>query len=289
MKNDVKVAYLFIAPAVIVIVGIVAYPFIKAIILSLTKHYIGSGFQGFVGFENYNSLLSDFMFRRAFKNTLIWTFFSAVIKLFLGMQLALLFNRKFKGDILFRSIMLIPWIIPIPISALVWTWIFSDFVGILNYILQSMNLIEFPIAWLGTKYTALPSVLAVNIWRGIPFFGLTLFAGLKSIPVESYEVAKIEGANKLQTFLYITLPGLRHVIIVSTLLESIWAMGDFSIVFIMTRGGPGGATHLLSTYTYELAFLVGDLGQAVAVSLFALPLLAGLIVLAGRYMKRSYA
>lgn len=288
INNDEKVAYFFIAPAVIVIVGIVSYPFIKSIIISMTTHYVGSGFQGFVGFKNFINLLSDFMFRRAFKNTLIWTFFSVIVKLSLGMLLALLFNQKFSGSSLFRSLMLVPWMIPIPISALVWAWIFSDMGGILNYILQSMHLIKFPIAWLATKNMALPSVLLVNIWRGTPFFGLILLAGLKSIPVEEYEVAKIEGASHLQRFLYITLPGLQHVIIVSTLLESIWAMNDFTIVYVMTKGGPGGSTHLISTYTYELAFLVGDLGRAVAVSLFSIPLLTLLILLAVRYMKRSY-
>lgn len=288
-EEDKRIAYLFIAPMVIILVGLVVYPFIRAILLSMLNYRVGSGSQGFVGFKNYISLLSDIMFKKALKNTLIWTFGSVIVKLILGMVLALILNQKFYGSNLVRILMLVPWIIPTPISGLVWTWILNDMGGILNYVLQTVHLIKVPVAWLGTSKLALLSVVGVNVWRGTPFFGINLLAGLKTIPKSQYEAAEVDGANKFQRFLHITLPGLKYVILICTLLESIWAMGDFSIVYVMTKGGPAGATHLLSTYTYEMGFLSGDLGRAVAISLFPLPILALLIIAITRLVERGNA
>lgn len=277
-RQELNTAYAFVLPLLFIIVGLVVYPFIKSILLSFSKKYIGIDEQTFIGFQNYISLFNDRIFRQAFRNTLVWTFATLVFKLILGMTMALVLNQKFHGSGIVRGLLLIPWIMPTPISGLVWVWIFNDMGGVLNYILQQLNIIELPIAWLATGKTALASVISVNIWRGTPFFGITLLAGLKNIPSEQYEAAKIDGANSLQSFFYITLPGLRFVLLITTLLELIWAMGDFSIVYIMTQGGPAGATHLISTLTYEVGFKGADLGRAVAISLFPLPILALLII-----------
>lgn len=277
-QKELNTAYMFVLPLLIIIIGFVVYPFIQSILLSFSKKYIGIDEQTFIGLDNYISLFRDRIFRQAFRNTLVWTFATLVFKLVLGMTMALVLNQKFHGSGIVRGLLLIPWIMPTPISGLVWVWIFNDMGGVLNYILQQLNIIQMPVAWLATGKTALASVISVNIWRGTPFFGITLLAGLKNIPSEQYEAAKIDGANSLQSFFYITLPGLRFVLLITTLLETIWAMGDFSIVYIMTQGGPAGATHLISTLTYEVGFKGADLGRAVAVSLFPLPILALLII-----------
>lgn len=277
-QQESTTAYLFITPLVIIILGLVAYPFLESILLSFSRKFIGVDEQTFVGLKNYISLFNDRIFRLAFRNTLQWTFATVIFKISLGMIMALVLNQKFFGSGFVRGLLLVPWIMPTPISGLVWVWIFNDMGGVLNYILMQLHLIQMPIAWLATGKTALASVISVNIWRGTPFFGITLLAGMKNIPAEQYEAAKIDGANNFQSFLYITLPGLRFVLLITTLLELIWAMGDFSIVYIMTQGGPAGATHLISTLTYEVGFKGADLGRAVAVSLFPLPILAFLII-----------
>jgi multiple sugar transport system permease protein len=277
-KQDTITAYLFLIPLVVVIVGFVGYPFFESVFMSFTNKFIGAANWTFVGFQNYINLVGDRLFLKAFQNTLIWTFATVIFKIILGMCMALVLNQPFKGSGLVRVLLLVPWIMPTPISALVWVWIFNDMGGVLNYILMLLHLINQPVAWLGVGNLALASVISVNLWRGTPFFGITLLAGMKNIPTEQYEAAIVDGANKFQSFLYITLPGLRFVLLITMLLESIWAMGDFTIVYIMTQGGPSGSTNLISTLTYVVGFQSGELGKAIAISLFPLPILALLII-----------
>lgn len=282
-----RIAWLFIAPLVVIMAGLIVYPFGKAIYMSLSAWRVGSGSQGFVGLKNYIDVSQNYLFKKAFVNTLIWAFASVIVKLGLGMLLALILNQKFRCSKLIRGLVLIPWIIPTTISSLAWVWIFNDLGGALNEILMYFHFIRRPVAWLGSAALARGAVISVNIWRGTPYFAITLLAGLKNIPRDRYEAASIDGANKIRSFLHITLPGLRHVLLIATLLESIWAIGDFSIVYKMTKGGPAGSTHLLSTLTYEFGFLSGDLGQAVAVSLIVLPILAVLVLCVARSMDKE--
>jgi len=285
--SDVSTAYLFVGPMVVIVLGLVAYPFGMAFIMSMSEEYVGPGYKGFVGFRHYLALTSDFAFRKAITNTFIWAFLSVVFKLGFGMVLAITLNQKFRGSNLAKSLVLIPWIIPTPITSLVWLWILNDMFGVLNFILLKGRLIEAPVAWLASGGLALLSVVSVNIWRGTPFFALSLLAGLKNIPEAQYEAATIDGAGKLQSFLFVTLPNLTYVILIASLLESIWSLGDFSIVYIMTKGGPAGATHLMSTLSYEVGFLGGNLGRAVAVSLYPLPVLALLIIAVTYFMEQG--
>ena len=285
--QDVITAYSFLIPLILVVYGFVGYPFIKAIFLSLSEKFVGNESTSFIGLDNFYALFNDFIFRRAFKNTIIWTFGSVVFKLILGMILALILNHKYSRSNFTIGLVLVPWIMPTPISGLVWLWIFNDMGGVLNSILMQLNIIEFPVAWLGDGKLALASVISVNIWRGTPFFAITILAALKTIPKNLYEAADIAGANNFQKFIHITLPSIKNVILIACLLESIWALGDFSIVYVMTKGGPAGATHLLSTLTYEVGFMVGNLGKAVAVSIFPLPILALLIIAITYFMERD--
>jgi multiple sugar transport system permease protein len=285
--SDVRTAYLFVGPMVVIVLGLVAYPFGMAFIMSMSEEYVGPGYKGFVGLRHYLALTSDFAFRKAITNTFIWAFLSVVFKLGFGMVLAITLNQKFRGSNLAKSLVLIPWIIPTPITSLVWLWILNDMFGVLNFILLKGRLIEAPVAWLASGGLALLSVVSVNIWRGTPFFALSLLAGLKNIPEAQYEAATIDGAGRLQSFLFVTLPNLTYVILIASLLESIWSLGDFSIVYIMTKGGPAGATHLMSTLSYEVGFLGGNLGRAVAVSLYPLPVLALLIIAVTYFMEQG--
>lgn len=286
-QSDVAIAYLFVTPMVLIVGGLVAYPFFAAFLMSMSAQYVGPGYQGFVGFRHYVSLSSDFIFRKAIVNTFIWAFLSVVFKLGFGLVLALTLNQRFRGSNLAKSLVLIPWVIPTPITSLVWLWILNDMFGVLNFLLLKAHAIEVPVAWLGSGGLALLSVVGVNIWRGTPFFALSLLAGLKNIPEAQYEAATIDGAGRFHSFLYVTLPNLTYVILIASLLESIWSLGDFSIVYIMTRGGPAGATHLISTLSYEVGFMSGNLGRAVAVSLYPLPVIALLIIAVTYFMERG--
>jgi multiple sugar transport system permease protein len=285
--RDRFISYLFVLPLLILLMGLIVIPFFTAIFMSLSKWRVGNGFMDFVGIDNYAATFKSIMFTKAFRNTMIWVFVSVLVKVILGMALAVLLNQRFLFSGFIRSLILIPWVMPTTISALVWVWIFNDLGGALNALLMALKFIHNPVPWLGKGNSALLSVVSVNIWRGTPFFAITLLAGLKNIPKERYEAAKIDGANAIQSFIYMTIPGLRHVLMVSTLLEAMWAIGDFSIVYKMTKGGPAGATHLLSTLSYEVGFLGGDLGRAVSVSLFPLPILALLIILITRAMDKG--
>jgi len=284
---DLGTAYLFVTPMVIIIGGLVAYPFFTAFMMSMSDQYVGPGYKGFVGLKHYLALTSDFVFRKAIINTFVWAFLSVVFKLGFGLILALTLNQKFRGANLAKSLILLPWVIPTPITSLVWLWMLNDMFGVLNFLLGKAGLVEAPVAWLASGGLALLSVVGVNIWRGTPFFALSLLAGLKNIPEAQYEAATIDGAGKLHSFLYVTLPNLTYVILIASLLESIWSLGDFSIVYIMTKGGPAGATHLISTLSYEVGFLGGNLGRAVAVSLYPLPVIALLIIAVTYCMERG--
>ncbi|PYM06149.1 MAG: hypothetical protein DMD82_09395 [Candidatus Rokuibacteriota bacterium] len=185
------------------------------------------------------------------------------------------------------SILLLPWVVPTVITALTWHWMFDALRGVINVSLQAVGLIAEPIAWLARPTTAMLAVIVVNIWRGFPFFGVSLLAGLQAIPRDLYEAAAADGASPIQRFRHVTLPGLRPVILVTTLISTIFTLNDFNIVYVMTRGGPGTATHVLATYTYETGFQALRWGKAVAVSMYLMPLVAVMILVLARHLTRE--
>jgi len=176
------------------------------------------------------------------------------------------------------------------VSALNFLWIFDASLGVLNYLLVKVfRILPQGVGWLSEPGTAMASVIFVNIWRGFPFFGISFLAGLKAIPGEQYEAAAVDGANIVQRFRHVTLPALRNIIIIVMLLSTIWTFNDFAIVYILTKGGPGGATQVIPVFTYEMAFGAQRLGEAIAAALYMLPALAMVIIVLSRYMRRSHA
>src|SRR5437667_279282 len=175
----------------------------------------------------------------------------------------------------------------ISLTALTWHWMFNALWGLINVTLQGVGLQREPIAWLGQPATAMAAVITANVWRGFPFFGVSLLAGMQTIPRDLYEAAAVDGASPAQRFWHITLPGLRLVLLVTTLISLIFTLNDFNIVYVLTRGGPGTATHVLATYTYEIGFQALRWGQAVAVSMFLMPVIAVMIVIVTRYLTRE--
>jgi ABC-type sugar transport system permease subunit len=284
---DYRLGYVFVVPIVLLVLVLVAYPFGYAIYLSMTKKYVGVP-PVFVGLDNYVKLAGDGFFRRAVANSFVFTFTSVAVKLVLGMAMALVLTSRIRFRGFFTGVLLIPWVAPTVVSALNFLWIYDYSLGVLNHLLvRVLGLLPTGVGWLSEPDTAMASVIAVNIWRGFPFFGISFLAGLKGIPADLYEAAAADGANALQRFRHVTLPGLKNIVIIVLLLSTIWTFNDFQIVYILTKGGPGGATQVLPVLTYEIAFGAQRLGEAVAVALTMLPGLAIIIVVLARYMRRG--
>ncbi|HXG03603.1 MAG TPA: sugar ABC transporter permease, partial [Candidatus Binatia bacterium] len=284
---DWRLGYLFVLPIVALVLALVAYPFVSAIYLSLTRKYVGLP-AVFVGLDNYVRLAADGFFRRAVVNSFIFTFTSVALKFALGMVMALALTAPIRFRSALTGILLVPWVAPTAVSALNFLWIYDYSLGVLNYLLvRVLGVLPQGVGWLSEPGTAMASVIAVNVWRGFPFFGLSFLAGMKAIPAELYEAAAVDGAGAWQRFRHVTLPGLRTIALVVVLLSTIWTFNDFQIVYILTRGGPGGATQVLPVFTYEVAFGAQRLGEAAAVALTMLPPLAVVIVLLSRFMRRG--
>jgi multiple sugar transport system permease protein len=269
------------------VLALVAYPFCYAVYLSLTHKLVGMP-PIYVGLENYVRLASDGFFQRAVYNSALFTFGSVAVKLVLGMVMALVLTSEVRWRSFWTGVLLIPWVAPTVVTALNFLWIFDGSLGVLNYLLVKVfRILPQGVGWLSEPGTAMASVIAVNVWRGFPFFGISFLAGLKSIPAELYEAASVDGATAVQRFAHITLPGLKNIVIIVVLLSTIWTFNDFAIVYILTKGGPGGTTMVMPVLTYETAFGAQRLGEAIAVALYLLPALGLTIVVLSRYMRRS--
>lgn len=276
-------------PIVVLVLALVAYPFGYAVYLSMTRKYVGLP-AVFVGFENYVKLTFDGFFQRAVVNSFVFTFASVGVKLLLGMGMALVLTSQIRFRSFWTGVLLIPWVAPTVVSALNFLWIYDGSLGVLNYLLVKVfRILPQGVGWLSEAGTAMASVIAVNVWRGFPFFGISFLAGMKGIPAELYEAAAVDGASPLHRFRHITLPGIRNIVIIVMLLSTIWTFNDFAIVYILTKGGPGGTTMVLPVFTYEMAFGAQRLGEAIAAALYMLPPLAFVIIVLARHMRRGRA
>ena len=284
---DYRLGFLFITPIALAVLALVGYPFVYAVYLSMTYKLVGMP-PVFVGMENYVRLWDDGFFRRAVYNSFLFTFSSVGFKLVLGMLMALVLTSRVRFRSFWTGVLLIPWVAPTVVSALNFLWIFDGSLGVLNYLLvRVFRILPQGVGWLSEPGTAMASVIAVNVWRGFPFFGISFLAGMKAIPVELYEAAAVDGANPVRRFLYVTLPSLKNIVIIVVLLSTIWTFNDFGIVYVLTKGGPGGTTMVMPVLTYETAFGAQRLGEAIAVALYLLPGLALTIVVLSRYMRRG--
>jgi multiple sugar transport system permease protein len=268
--------YLLMSPVLLYLLIVMMMPFFWAIWISLTDKMIGST-PRFVALKNYIDLLSDPAFIVAARNTLIFTVAAVVGKVVFGMIMGLILNEKIIFRNLFRVLLFLPWTIPTLVSVLTWKWIFSDVGGVLNYILMKLKIISMPIGWLYEPTMAMVSIVMVNVWRGIPFLGIAILAGLQSVSIEMYEAAKIDGAHAIRRFWSITLPSIKEVVILSTIITTIWTLNDFEIVWLLTGGGPADTTQVLSSYSYMVGFMNMNLGKAVAISIISLPFMIILI------------
>ncbi len=263
-----RIAYLLIAPTLIAIGALTVYPLLYAVVISFQDNRLASPDSPFIGFDNYRAILSDSGLWSSIRITLVFMFASVAGSFGIGLLLALLLNRPLWGRRFIRSLFIIPWAIPAFVAALTWSWIFNDQFGILTAVLSDAGVSDPPI-WLDRDH-ALYSLIGVMTWKSFPFQLVILLAGLQGIPQDLYEAASVDGANPWQRFRAITLPLLQPVAMVSILLAAINAFHYFPIPWILTRGGPSGATHVISIETYNQAFQVGNFGRgsAAAVIMF---------------------
>jgi multiple sugar transport system permease protein len=232
------------------------------------------------------ALWNDSIFRVAVWNTFVYTAVASVFKLALGLWLALLLNRNFRGKAFTRAFILLPFIIPTVLSTLAWKWMFDPTFSVINWTLFHFGLIHARINWLGDPTLALISVIIVNVWRGVPFFAISLLAGLQTISPELQEAAAIDGARAWQRFWHVTWPLLLPVTMVVMLFSIIQTFADFQLVYVLTGGGPANATQLFATYAYQIGVGTGLLSQGAAISLAMFPFLLIVVVVQLLYIRR---
>jgi multiple sugar transport system permease protein len=278
---------LFITPALILIALLVAYPFCMALYFALSNAFIGRP-SHFVGLRNFINLWDADAFRQTFQNAFVFTGISVAFKLVLGISLALLLNQQLWFKRMIRGAVLLPWVIPTALSTLGWWWMFNSLYSVVNWTGISLGLLDPPGPnWLGQRHYAMAAVVTVNIWRGLPFFAITILAGLVAIPKELYEAAQADGAGPWARFWYVTLPMLKPVLAVVVLFSTIFTFSDFNIVYVLTHGGPINATHLFATYSRMIGLESGRIGEGAAVSLYLFPLLVFVVWAQLRFVRKQ--
>jgi len=282
-RADQRIPIAILVGTLLFLVLVQGYPFLWALVISLKNQRIGSG-GSFVGLTNYIDLLMTPAFWRAIWFTIVYVFLAIVFKLVLGFIMATALNKPLRGRAVFRALLFLPWALPTVTSVLAWRWMLGDIGGIFNFVIMSLGIVDRPIGWLGDPGWARFSVVLVNVWRGTAFFGISILAALQGISPDLYEVATIDGASAWRRLVSITIPMVRPVVLLVTLVSTIWTLGDFTIIWIMTRGGPANATHVFSTLSYITAFQNLSLSRGVAISMAIVPLSIAVMVLTMRFI-----
>ena len=279
LDREAPLGYALLVPTLLLLLGFLAYPFLVGLWLSLSDTEIGEVGR-FIGLRNFRfEFLHDHVFLQSFWNTFIYTAVTTVFKLGLGLVMALLLNQIFPMQRFVRAALLLPWIIPTVLSTLAWRWMFDPTFSVINWVVTHSGLATHGIQWFGAPQTAMAALIIVNVWRGMPFYGISFLAGLQVIPVELYEAARVDGASRWHQFLNITLPMLRPVLLVVLLLSTILTFADFQLPYVLTNGAPYNSSHVLATWAYNLAIQGGSIGLGASVSLVLFPVLS--IVIAG--------
>ncbi|MGB3718108.1 MAG: sugar ABC transporter permease [Hyphomicrobiaceae bacterium] len=269
--------FLFLLPAAVFLLVFLTYPLGLGMWLAFTDTRIGR--EGvFVGLENFELLWEDSVFWLSVFNTLLYTFVASVLKFALGLWLALILNKHLPFKAFFRAIVLLPWVVPTVLSAIAFWWIYDAQFSIISWALIRMGLIDTPINFLGDATNARASVIAANVWRGVPFVAISLLAGLQTIPPSLHEAATLDGATPWQRFRYITLPMLTPIIAVVMTFSVLFTFTDFQLIYVLTRGGPLNATHLMATLSFQRAIPGGQLGEGAAIAVAMIPFLLAAIL-----------
>lgn len=296
---DALTGYTFVLPAFAWIALLVAMPFLIALGYSVSNVWIDTqwswaeffGWQegelAFVGLRNFIALFHNEIFLQTLQNSIVFSTISVALKAIFGLTLALLLNRTMRFNKAIRGALLLPFVVPTALSTLAWWWMFDSLYSVINWTLTHLGLASRGLPWLSDPYLAMLAIIIVNTWRGLPFFAITVLAGLVSIPNELYEAAETDGATKLRRFWHITLPLLRPVLAVVVLFSTIFTLAEFNIVFVLTRGGPENMTHLFATLSFTIGLISGKLSEGAAISLFLFPFMLAVVYFQLRLIRRD--
>jgi multiple sugar transport system permease protein len=279
-------SWLMMAPPLLFLAALVGYPFCYGILLSLQDRPVAHP-GTFVGLKNFATNLHDPLFWRVALNTFVYTLVATLLKMVGGLGLAVAMNQHFRMKNLVRALLLLPFIVPTVLSTVAWMWMLDPAFSVVNRLLIGLGVPRPGPSWLGNPILAMVSIIVINTWRGLPFYGITLLAGLQTVPPELYEAATIDGASGWQRFRYVTLPLLQPIILIVTLFSVIFTFADFQLVYVLTHGGPQNATQLFATYAFDIAMGAGQLGLGASVALAMFPALALLIFALTIYMRRG--
>jgi multiple sugar transport system permease protein len=295
LGRDWQLATAFLAPTGLLIAALILFPIVSSVFTSTTERHGADTV--FVGLDNYTALIGDTVFHTGVINSFVFTAYAEIFKVTLGLIAALMLHHMRRGRSVLAGIILLPWVVPTVVTAFTWRSLFDPIFGSVNTlltatgigpVLASIGLVSsWPAEWLSDPALAMPAVILVNVWKGIPFFTVTFLAGLKAIDSGLYEAAMVDGASPWQRFRHVTLPGLRHVMIVTVLLSSIWTFNNFDLIWLMTQGGPGDATAPYVMVAYSKAIQQLQLGAGAAVTLVMLPIVGILVLVLVRMMRRS--
>jgi ABC-type sugar transport system permease subunit len=280
IENVAVTPYLYVLPVVVLYAVLMLYPVAQAFWLSFHKFTSISGANQFVGLENYQAVLSDPLFWHSLTNTVVFSIGLVFVPLVLGLGLAVLLDMGFNRTTTLRTLIFVPVVVPIVVAGILFTWLFSQG-GFLNSVLVTLGLVEQPIPFLGQSRFALPSVMTMAVWKRTGYYMVILLAGLQSIPESVYEAARIQGKSRWKTFRHITLPLLKPALLIVVVIGLIDSIKLFAHVFVMTEGGPGNASEILSTYFYEVSFQYFQFGKGSAIGfiMFFMSLILAMIVI----------
>ncbi|MEH1795048.1 carbohydrate ABC transporter permease [Nostoc sp.] len=289
-SREQRTAWILLTPALLLLLFVFAYPILRAFWLSVFTRNLGTELQPvFSGLDNYMRMAGDGRFWQSFSATAVFTTASVLSELLLGLLIALVLNQAFFGRGIVRTIAILPWALPTALIGLAWSWIFNDQFGVVNDILRRLGLIKTGINWLGDPTLAMSAAIFADVWKTTPFISILLLAGLQSIPADLYEAYSVDGANPWQSFRNITLPLLLPQILIAVLFRFAQAFGIFDLIAVMTGGGPGGATEVVSLYIYSTVMRYLDFGYGAALVVVTFIILIAAVAIASFLLNKSRA
>ena len=286
LERESVFSWLMLAPPLLFLLAFLGYPFFYGVWLSFFQRQVAMEAH-YVGMANFVNLWEDPIFWKSVVNTVKFTAAATVLKMIGGLGMALVMNQNFKMKAVTRALLLLPFIVPTVLSTVAWQWILDPGMGLINRLLIVSGIVTTGPSWLGNPALAMGSIVLVNTWRGLPFFGISILSGLQTIPVELHESATIDGAGTWARFRHVTLPLLLPVVFIVTTFSLIFTFFDFQLVYVLTGGGPANSTHLMATYAYALSFGSGQMGLGSAAALSMVPVLGLVLVVLARYVRKD--
>ena len=286
LERESSLGIILMLPGALLLMVFMAYPFFLGIWLSITDSMIGQ-IGHFIGLRNFADLLSDTIFHQTAWNTFIYAMVTVPFKAVLGLGLALILNNRMRFSNPIRAAVMMPYIVPTALSTLGWFMIFDPVFSPISWLLRHFGLISKNINFLGDPGLAISSVCLANIWRGLPFFAIIILAGLQAVPHELQEAAAIDGAGMWHRFLHVTVPHIKGVVLIATLLSIIFTFADFQLIYVLTKGGPANQTHIFGTYAYQIGLSATEIGMGAAIALYMFPILSVFAVILLVYLRRE--